>query len=262
MNPNNPRPVPPLARRLFSIWWRHYTVYNRHFFTNSFVTVIDPLLFFAAVGWGLAKALGTMNGVSYLVFLVSSQTMMAVVFTSAFETSYGTYFRMSMDHNYDSMLVTPLGIEDVFWGELLYVGSRAAFFSLVLLGVFALFGWVPSGWALAVPFVGFFTAITIGSLGYFANRLVKSINHFNYFITGIISPLLLFSGTLYPIDRLPKVVGMVAAWLPLYPSVHLARMLTTGRFDGDLWVSVLYVALAPGLLGYFAVKCMRPKLIN
>ncbi len=262
MSPNSPRAIPSLPRRLFSIWYRHYTVYNRYFFTNSFVTVIDPLLFFAAVGWGLSAALGTMEGVSYLLFLVSSQTMMAVVFTSAFETSYGTYFRMSMDHNYDSMLVTPLGVSDVFWGELLYIGTRAAFFSLVLLGIFAVFGWVPSLWALAVPLVSFFTAISIGSLGYFANRLVKSINQFNYFITGIISPLLLFSGTLFPIDRLPKAVGMVSSWLPLYPSVHLARMLTTGQFHPDLWITVFYVVLIPWPLGYLGVKCMRPKLIN
>jgi lipooligosaccharide transport system permease protein len=260
--PDKARPVPSLARRLFAVWYRHYTVYNRDFFTNSFVTVIDPLLFFAAVGWGLASALGTMDGVSYLVYLVSSQTMMSVVFTSAFETSYGTYFRMAMDHNYDSMLVTPLGISDVFWGELLYVGTRAAFFSMVLLAIFAAFGWVPSLWAMAVPLVSFFTAISIGSLGYFANRLVKSLNHFNYFITGVISPLLLFSGTLFPIDRLPRTVGLVSAWLPLYPSVHLARMLTTGRFDENLWMSILYVVTAPWILGYFGVKCMRPKLIN
>jgi lipooligosaccharide transport system permease protein len=261
MNPNN-RPVPPLARRLFSVWWRHYAVYNRYFFTNSFVTVVDPLLFFLAMGWGLAAAVGLMNGVNYLVFLVPSQIMMAVVYTSAFETSYGTYFRMSMDHNYDSMLVTPLSVTDVFWGELVYIGTRAAFFSVLLLGVFALFGWVLSFWAMVVPLVSFFTAISVGSLGYFANRLVKAINHFNYFITGVISPLIFFSGTLYPIERLPKAVGLVAAWMPLYPSVHLARMLTTGHFDGDLWTCVLYVVLAPCLLGHFAVKCMKPKLIN
>ena len=73
---------------------------------------------------------------------------------------------------------------------------------------------------------------------------------------------MLFPGPLFPIDRLPRTVGLVSSGLPLYPSVHLARMLTTGRFDGDLWVSALYVAVAPWLLGYFGVKCMGPKLIH
>lgn len=262
MNPNDPRPVPSLVRRLFAVWYRHNTVYNRNFFTNSFVTVLDPLVFFAAVGWGLATSVGRMDGLEYLAFLVPAQLMMAVVYTSAFETSFGTYFRLSMDHNYDSMVVTPLSVWDIFWGELLYIGSRAAFFTLVLLGVFALLGLVSSPWALVTPLVSFFTAISVGSLGFFATRLVKSINHFNYFITGVISPLILFSGTLFPIDRLPKAVGAVAAWLPLYPSVHLCRMLTTGHFQADLGITLAYVLLVPWLLGYWGVRWMKPKLIS
>lgn len=259
---SNSRPVPSLTRRLFAVWMRHYTVYNRYFFTNSFVTVVDPLLFFVSMGWGFAAAVGLLNGVGYLAFLAPSQVMMAVVFTSAFETSYGTYFRMEMDHNYDSMLVTPLSVSEVFWGELIYIGTRAAFFSIILVGIFALFGLILSFWALAVPIVSFFTAVSIGSLGYFANRLVKSMTHFNYFITGVISPLLLFSGTLYPMEKMPHLMGRIMSWLPIYPSVHLARMLTTGRFEADLGVCLLYVVMAPCLLGYLGVRCMRPKLIK
>ena len=262
MKRNSPRPVPPLFRRLRAVGYRHLLVYNRNFFSNSFVTVIDPLIFFVAVGWGLAASIGNMSGMSYLVFLVPSQIMMAVVYTSAFETSYGTYFRLQMDHNYDSMLATPLSVADVFWGELLYIGSRAAFFTVVLLVTFGLFGVVPSSWSLLVPVVSFFTAISIGTLGYFANRLVQSINHFNYFITGVVSPLILFSGTLFPMERLPKGVGFVAAWLPLYPSVNLSRMLVTGQFHSDLWIMIAYVLLIPWPLGYFAVRCMKPKLIK
>jgi lipooligosaccharide transport system permease protein len=266
MSPSKSAPavrlLPPLARRLYAVWFRHTTVYNRHFITNSFVTVLDPLVFFAAVGWGLASSIGRMDGLDYLSFLVPAQLMIAVVYTSAFETSFGTYFRLEMDHNYDSMAVTPVSPREIFWGELLYIGTRAAFFTLVLLGVFTAFGLVASPWALAAPLVGFFTAISVGSLGFFATRLARTINHFNYFITGVVSPLILFSGTLFPIDRLPKAVGAVAAWMPLYPSVNLCRMLVTGRFHGGLAVCLAYVVLAPWVLGFFAVRVMVPKVIR
>jgi hypothetical protein len=39
-------------------------------------------------------------------------------------------------------------------------------------------------------------------------------------------------------------------------------MLTTGHFQPDLWVTVAYVILVPWPLGYFAVRCMVPKLIK
>jgi len=256
------RPVPSFVRRLLAVCYRHFTVYNRSFFTNSFPVILEPLFFFAAMGLGLAASIGNVDGISYLAFLAPAQIMIGVVFSAAFETSYSTYFRMTMDHNYDSMVSTPLSVVDLFWGELFYVGLRGAFFSTLVLAVFAAFGLILSPWALLVPVVGFFTSITVGSLGLFANRLVKSINQFNFFITGVISPLVLFSGTLFPLEKLPKSAALLAYCLPLYPSVHLCRMMTTGHFQPDLGLVIAYVVLVPWPLGYFAVRAMIPKLIK
>ncbi|MGH7739654.1 MAG: ABC transporter permease, partial [bacterium] len=191
-----------------------------------------------------------------------SQVMVAAVFSAAFDMSYGTYFRMEMDRNYDSMLVTPLSVSDIFWGELVYHGTKGAVFSTGVLAVFALWGLVHSPWALLVPFVGFLTAVLFGSLGLFAVRLVKDISQFNFFISGVITPLTLFSGTLFPLEKLPKAVAFIAYWLPLYHPVHLTRMLTTGHFATDWPVSLAYVLLVPWVCGYFAVRAIRPKLIQ
>lgn len=256
------RPVPALWRRLFAVWWRHYTVYNRNFFTNSFGIVLEPVIFFAAMAWGLAASIGEVGGMDYLLYLAPAQIMIGVAFSSVFECSYGTYFRLAMDRNYDSMIMTPVSVSEVFWGELFYAGTRAAFFGGLILAVFWAWGLIPSPWALLTPFVAFFAGITMATLGLFANRLVRSINQFNFFITGLVTPLILFSGTLFPIDRLPAGVALVAQWTPFYPYVHVARMLTTGEFQPDLGVGLAYLILAPWVLGYFAVRCMKPKLIS
>ena len=262
MSPNNPRPLPSFARRVGAVWYRHYRVYSNNFLTNSFPTVLEPLIFILAVGWGLSSAVGTMDGMDYLSFLAPAQAMMAAVYTSAFEESYGTYFRMMVDHNYDAMISTPVGVREVFWGELLYTGTKGAFFSMVVIGVLAFFGVIHSFWALLVPAVGFFTAIAFGSLGLFAARWVKNINQFNFFITGVVSPLILFSGTLFPVDKLPPAVCFAAKILPLYYFIDLARMLTTGRWTHDVYVALVYILVVPLVLGIFAVKAMNKKLIQ
>ncbi|HET9870564.1 MAG TPA: hypothetical protein VFR02_08730, partial [bacterium] len=121
MKANDPRkggrPLPSLVQRLWAVWRRHFAVYWRNFFTNSFYIVVEPVIFITAVGWGLATSIGGMDGMDYLSFIAPGQVMVAAVFSAAFDMSYGTYFRMEMDHNYDSMLVTPLGVTDIFWGE-------------------------------------------------------------------------------------------------------------------------------------------------
>jgi lipooligosaccharide transport system permease protein len=256
------RPVPGLCRRLAAVLMRHFVVYTNDFWTNAFPTVIEPLIFILAVGWGLAAAVGSMGGFDYLTFITPGQIMISAVFTSAFETSYGTYFRLEVDRHYDSMVATPVGPSEVFWGELLFTGVKGAFYSAVMLVVLSLFHTVHSTWALMVPLVGFFTAITFGSLGFFANRLVRNINQFNFFISGFISPLILFSGTLFPIEKMPQAIQALAYVLPLYHFVHLSRMLTTGVFSPDLFVSLAYVLVVPWILGTIAVKVIRIKLIK
>jgi lipooligosaccharide transport system permease protein len=262
MSPNKIRQLPTFARMVSAIWYRHYRVYQNNFWTNSFPTVLEPLIFILAVGWGLASAVGTMDGMDYLTFIAPAQAMMAAVYTSAFEESYGTYFRMMVDHNYDAMISTPVGVNEVLWGELLYTGTKGWFFSLVVIVVLSFFGVIHSAWAVLVPFVGFFTAVAFGSLGLFAARLVKNINQFNFFITGVISPLILFSGTLFPVDKLPPVVSIVAKMLPLYYFIDVSRMLTTGRFTSDLYIAVPYLLVVPFILGAFAVNSMNKKLIQ
>ena len=262
MSPSKTRELPSFTRMVLAIWYRHYRVYLNNFWTNSFPTVLEPLIFILAVGWGLAASVGTMNGVDYLTFLAPAQAMMAAVYTSAFEESYGTYFRMMVDHNYDAMISTPVGVREVFWGELLYTGTKGCFFSLVVICVLACFGVIHSYWALLVPVVGFFTAVVFGSLGLFAARLVKSINQFNFFITGVVSPLILFSGTLFPVEKLPPAVALTAKFLPLYYFIDVSRMLTTGQFTGELWIAIPYIVIVPLLLGACAVQSMKKKLIK
>lgn len=262
MNPTERAPVPHRARRILAVTRRHVYVYTKDFWANSFPTVLEPLTFILAVGWGLAKTVGRMGGTDYLSFLAPAQAMIAAVYTAAFEESYGSYFRLRVDHNYDSMLVTPVSVDDIFWGELLYTGLKGVFYSAVVIGVLALFGTVHSPAALAIPLVGFFTALASGSLGLYAVRFVTSLNQFNFFISGVISPLILFSGTLFPIQALPQALQTVARWLPLYPMVGLARMLNTGSLTPD-WPWLLIYALAvPGVMAALAVRGMRSRLIQ
>ncbi len=263
MNPNNPRPVPGFFRLVGAVWYRHYRVYQNHFTTNSFPTVIEPLILMLSFGWGLAQVVGnSMGGLDYLSFIAPAQAMMAAVYTSAFDESYGTYFRMMVDHNYDAMLSTPVSVSEVFWGELLYTGTKGAFFSAVVVAVLSCFGIIHSFWAVLVPVVGFFTAIAFGSLGLFAARLVKNINQFNFFISGIISPLILFSGTFFSLERMPAGPALVAKVLPLYYFIDVSRMLTTGHFTDDLYIAIPYMVTVPLVMGFFAVRNMKAKLVQ
>ena len=63
MNPSSlSRPVPPLWRRLGAVIYRHKVVYDRNWVTNSFGVILEPVMYFVAMAWGLASSIGDIDG--------------------------------------------------------------------------------------------------------------------------------------------------------------------------------------------------------
>jgi lipooligosaccharide transport system permease protein len=262
VNPTERGPVPGRLARVLAVARRHALVYSRDFWANSFPTVLEPLIFILAVGWGLASAIGVMGGTDYLTFLAPAQAIIAAVYTAAFDESYGAYFRLRVDHNYESMVATPVGADEVFFGELLFVGTKGVAYSAIVLLVLSFFGTVHSWAALLIPLLGFPTAIAAGSLGLYAVRVVTNLNQFNFFVSGVITPLIVMSGTLFPIENLPIAVGAVARWLPLYPMVALARMFNVGTLAPGWPFLLAYTLLVPTAMAALAVRLMRSRLVG
>jgi lipooligosaccharide transport system permease protein len=91
---------------------------------------------------------------------------------------------------------------------------------------------------------------------------VKTINHFSFYFTGVLSPMFFFSGVIFPVSNLPRVLQPVAWVLPLSHPVALARALTVGRFHPALLLNFLYILALTAITGYFAVNRLRKRLIQ
>jgi lipooligosaccharide transport system permease protein len=86
---------------------------------------------------------------------------------------------------------------------------------------------------------------------------------FNGLFRFVIMPMFLFSGTFFPVTRLPEVVRVIAYATPLWHGVDLMRHLTLGT--ASLWPSLGHVAylslwVAGGLL--LAARMYRRRLIT
>ena len=78
-----------------------------------------------------------------------------------------------------------------------------------------------------------------------------------------IVPLSLFSGTFFPIERLPPAVRWIAYLTPLWHGVDLMRHLMLGT--PELWMSLLHIAvmLVWFLVGLaLALRTMTPRLVS
>jgi lipooligosaccharide transport system permease protein len=91
---------------------------------------------------------------------------------------------------------------------------------------------------------------------------VSTINHFNFFFTGFLSPMFFFSGVVFPIDNLPTVLRPVAEIFPLTHSVRMARALDLGVVSGELGIDLICILGFTGIAGYFAIRRLKRKLIQ
>ena len=143
MRNNNP---PSLFSRIFSVWYRHALVYSRYLFSNAFPVLIDPLIFLGGLGLGLGSYIVMKNGDSYIEFLVPGMILAPAMFSAAFECTYGTFSRMEFQKLYDGMLGTPLTVNNILVGELLWIGTKGMFISFIIVNqgtVTIYLQWIP-----------------------------------------------------------------------------------------------------------------------
>jgi lipooligosaccharide transport system permease protein len=253
---------PALARRITSVWYRHYRVYTKSLLSNGLPPFLEPLIFLAGIGLGMGKYVTSMESLPYIVFLATGLPITAAMFTAAFECSFGTFIRLEFDHVYDGMLAAPITVNDLLIGEILWAGSKGIFFSLAVISVEALFGIVPMPLTLLSGFVGFLTGVMFASISLFVTSLVSSINQFNFYFTGFLSPMFFFSGVVFPLANLPPVLRPVAEIFPLTHSVRLARALDLASGAGQMGIDLLFILAFTGVAGYFAIRRLKRKLIQ
>jgi len=223
--------VPGRLTRVLAVTRRHVYVYTKDFWANSFPTVLEPLIFILAVGWGLAAAVGSMGGTDYLSFLAPAQAMMAAVYTAAFEESYGAYFRLRVDCNYNSMLATPVSVDDVFAGELLFTGLKASSTRRSCSAC-----WPCSERSIRPGRFSSAPGILHRASGRQSRSLCHSHGHehqpiqFFHLRHHLAADSLL--GHSLPIESLPAALAHVARWLPLYPMVEYRACSITAPSHG------------------------------
>jgi lipooligosaccharide transport system permease protein len=78
----------------------------------------------------------------------------------------------------------------------------------------------------------------------------------------IINPLFLFSGTFFPVSRLPDAVQWVAAATPLYHGVALVRGAVLDSMPSTWPLHLAYLLAFLGATGYVAYRLLRRRLVK
>ena len=248
-------------KRAFRVWQRHLTVYTKLYKSSIALNFVEPILYLAALGLGLGAFVQQINGVPYIQFIAPGIIASSSMFAAIYECTYGTYVRMTYQKTFDAILATPVNIDDLVAGELLWGATKSLLYGVIIIIVIALFGLVDSPLiVLAIP-VLFITGLIFAEISVIFTAVVPGIDSFNYFYTLFMTPMFLFSGIFFPLDNLSSVVTKIAFFTPLYHLVNICRALASGNVSVCL-ADIAWILTAVLLLAPFPFRLMRKRIVK
>lgn len=255
-----------LSRRFVRVWQRNFVVYRKTWKINFLPPLLEPLLYLAAFGVGLGVMVGQVHyagaSIPYTTFIAPALIAVNIMQSAFFETTFASFVRMFYQKTFDGMLATPLSVDEVITGELLWGATKAAIGTFLMMLVISAFGLLHFPNALLLLPIAFLGGLAFACAGMIFTAIVPTIEVFNLPIFLFITPMFLFGGTFFPLTNLPAWAQVVAHTLPLTHLVELCRGVALGGLRSNLLYSLLYLLLWVALFFPLAIVLMRRRLIK
>ena len=241
-----------------AVWRRNMLVWRKLMAASVLTNLADPLIMLFGLGYGLGALLPSVEGMSYIAFFAAGQLCSATMSTASFESMFSGFARMHVQKTWDAILYAPMTVDDVVAGEMAWAATKAFLSGSTILGIMAIFGIAGSPIVvLALP-AAFLVGLAFSGIGLVMCSLARGWDFFSFYMTLVMTPMMMISGVFFPVDQLPAPLLAVAKALPLYHGVQIVRPLVAGTMPENLLVHVAvlvaYAAAGYALAIHFARK--------
>ncbi len=248
-------------KRAMRVWQRHFMVYTKLYKSSIALNFVEPVMYLVAMGFGLGGYISEINGKPYINFIAPGIIASSSMFATVYECTYGTYVRIFFQKTFDAILATPVNIDDLIAGEIIWGATKSTLYGIIIIGTISAFHLVDSFFVLLIIPVVFLSGLVFAEISLICVALVPGIDSLNYFYTLFLTPMFLFSGIFFPLDAFPVFVGKIAYFTPLFHLTNICRALSAGNpagaVEGIVWILVVVVLLVP-----FTFRFMRKKIIK
>jgi len=249
-------------RAAWRLWQRSATIYKRTYKFNILPNFFEPFFYLLAMGLGLGAYLTRLQGVDYIDFIAPGLAASAAMFGATFEVTYNAFVKLTYGKVYDAIVTTPLTPEDIALGELLWATTRATLYGVLFIIVAAGFGVVHTPLVALAPLGIALIGMHFAVLGLTYTMLIPIIDFFSYFWTMVMTPMFLFSGIFFPLDRLPEWAQTVAWFVPLHQAVNMMRALVLTGDAAAAAAGAAWLIVTTAILFVVPLNLLRRKLVK
>jgi len=199
---------------IYILWLRQL---KRYFRSKSRIvgSIAQPLLFLLAFGFGFNSIYQRAGGGNYIQFLAPGIIAMGILFTAVFSG-----IEIIWDRQFGFLketLVAPVSRMKIMIGRTLGGGTVAILQGLIVFLISLLVGFKPGGIHLILLALVFMALISLffTALGTAIASMLRDMQGFQLIMNFLLMPLFFLSGSLFPLEGLPKALTIVAKINPL-----------------------------------------------
>ena len=257
---------PAVSYRTYRVWQRNRDVFLRLWRAELVWPVAEPLLIILALGLGLGVFVELGGDQSYMEFLTPGILAVYPMWNAVGECGWGSYVRMAMQRTFDAIIATPVNLEDVIAGEILWGATRcviSAFYILVVALVFTpTYSLIDSPLVLLVLPVAALAGLMFASIAMCNTSVAVSLSSLNYFFSLVVTPMFWLGGVFFPLDDLPRGFQVVAWFLPVTHVVAINRALVENELSWSYLGDLAWILVVTAVFFRLAIFSMKRRLIK
>lgn len=242
-----------------------WTWYRRNWRATAVSSVVQPVLFLVALGFGLGSQIQpatATSGLPYAVYLAPALLVATSVQLAAAASTYPILSAFRWQQTYLGIAASPITPGQIFGGHLIWVGVRLAVSGAAYLAAAAVLGTVESAGALLSLLAAVLAGLAFAApVAAYSATLRTEGQQFSGLFRFVVMPMTLFAGTFFPVARLPGWVRPFAWLTPLWHGTELSRAAAIGGVPPQAVVGHLAFLLA--MLGagtWFGVRTFTRRI--
>ncbi len=235
-------------------WWLYaeYRLTSMRAYRQTILirTIGLPLLYLSSMGLGLGALVdagaGTVEGVSYLVFVGPALLVSSIVMEASGEFTFPVMNGFKWQKHYFAATASPVTPAQVALGEVVAVALRFIAETVVFWAALVLFGAVTSPASALMILIAPLAALAFGTplLAYAATQTGEG-TQFAFIQRFVVMPMFLFAGTFFPLSAMPAYLQWIGWISPMWHGTQLARVVGFGM-ENPWWLTVLHVVVLIG----------------
>lgn len=214
-------------------------------------TLIPPLitagLYITIFGYSLGNRISSIEGVSYMHFLIPGLVMMSII-NAAYSNTSSSLFSQRFQGYIQELLVSSMSTFEIVLAQVLggvirgvLVGSLVAVASVILAGV-------PILHIGITLFFGVFVAVIFSCAGFISALWAVDFDRLSMFQTYLLTPLTYLGGVFFSVEMLPPIWQKVALANPILYFVNGLRYGFLGFSDVGIRFAFISVVAVAGIL--------------